>query len=179
MGYKNVLLSSSQARKGFAMTNYSICLTVDSQLKHIGQIVFFYIPGGAGIQPTVSWLKFKNFKVPLENGNSGTHPNCWKLFSPNLGSDTLMHTHLKGICTICFSECCYGLIVSIRMESTQAPTCCLEVWWKKNKTVTTTSTKIWYPPEAHGRWTAMINKLPPEVRHLQQGSKPWVFVPKS
>ena len=31
------------------------------------------------------------------------------------------HTHLKGICTVFFlSECCYGLIVSVRVDSTQS-----------------------------------------------------------
>ena len=31
------------------------------------------------------------------------------------------NTHLKGICTVFFlSECCYGLIVSVRVDSTQS-----------------------------------------------------------
>jgi len=66
-----------------------------------------------------------SIQVAVDPRFRGSIPIMWKkryvcFFPAHQDSLSAIHTHLKGICTICCSECCYGLIVSIRMESTQS-----------------------------------------------------------
>ena len=59
-------------------------------------------------------------KVQRKHSNNVEKTLCLFFFPAHQDSLSAIHAHLKGICTICFSECCYGLIVSIRVESTQS-----------------------------------------------------------